>query len=113
MKEYTLSETESIVKDELVPWPGKRSSGGARRMLEVTLEWEVGQYIEKYRNLLDEKGHRLVIRNGYHKPRELTTGIGNIPVKQPRVEDPTGRRAVCHAKILPKYAPVGLPASIR
>jgi len=56
-------------------------------MLEVTLEWEVAQYIEKYRGLLDEKGRRLVVRNGHHKPRELTTGIGKIPVKQPRVQD--------------------------
>ena len=85
---------------------------GARRMLEVTLEWEVGQYIEKYRNLLDEKGHRLVIRNGYHKPRELTTGIGKIPVKQPRVEDRREGERFTTRRSYPSMR-VGLPASIR
>ena len=112
MKEYTLSETESIVKDELALGLKEVFRRGARQMLEVTLEWEVGQYIGKYRNLLDEKGHRLVIRNGYHKPRDLTTGIGKIPVKQPRVE---GRREGQRftSAIVAQVCASDLPASIR
>ena len=56
MKEYTVSETENIVKDELTLGLEEVFRRGARQTLEVTLDWEVGQYIEKYRNLLDEKG---------------------------------------------------------
>ena len=43
------------MKDELTLGLEEVFRRGARQMLEVTLDWEVGQYIEKYRNLLDEK----------------------------------------------------------
>ena len=44
-----------------------------------------------------------MVRSGYHKPRELTTGIGKIPIRQPRVHN---RRKGCQftSAILPNYA---------
>ena len=36
---------------------------------------------------LDEAGHRLVVRNGDHAPREVTTAAGAVPVRAPRVND--------------------------
>ncbi|EST18868.1 hypothetical protein M878_43930 [Streptomyces roseochromogenus subsp. oscitans DS 12.976] len=35
----------------------------------------------------DETGRRLVVRNGYHQPRKVTTAAGVIEVKAPRVND--------------------------
>ena len=35
---------------------------------------------------LDEQGHRVVVKNGYHPAREVTTGIGKIPIKHSRRE---------------------------
>jgi transposase-like protein len=42
---------------------------------------------------VDEKGHRLVVRNGHHRERTIQTGLGSVVVKAPRVEDrrPVGR----------------------
>jgi hypothetical protein len=60
---------------------------GAQKMLQVAIEIEVQQYIEKYQQALDEKGHRLVVRNGYLPERDLLTGVGPVTVKQPRVDD--------------------------
>jgi len=60
---------------------------GARRMLQQAIEGEVAHYLESRRSQVDEKGHRLVVRNGYAPSRELVTGIGPIRVRQPRVHD--------------------------
>lgn len=35
----------------------------------------------------DENGRRLVVRNGYHQPRQVTTAVGVVEVKAPRVND--------------------------
>ena len=72
-------------------------------MLQAALEYEVNEYIGRFQNEVDEAGHRQVVRNGYHKPREVTTGIGKIPVKQPRVQDRRNSHRFTSA-ILPKYA---------
>ena len=36
---------------------------------------------------LDEAGHRLVVRNGYHGERQVMTAAGTVPVQAPRVND--------------------------
>ena len=47
---------------------------GARRMLAVALEAEVEAYIAAHAELLDEHGHRLVVRNGHAPARSITRG---------------------------------------
>ena len=60
---------------------------GARQMLQQAIEGEVADYLAKHRAAVDEHGRRLVVGNGRLPQRELTTGIGPLPVKQPRVRD--------------------------
>ncbi len=60
---------------------------GARRMLAAALEAEVNAYIAELADQRDERGHRLVVRNGYHQPRSVTTAAGAVEVKAPRVND--------------------------
>jgi hypothetical protein len=60
---------------------------GARQMLAAGLRAEVVAYIEAHRGELDKNGHRLVVRNGYHAEREVTTAAGAVSVRQPRVND--------------------------
>jgi putative transposase len=75
---------------------------GAKRMLQMTIENEVAEYIEQHAQILDETGHRLVVRNGHLPERELVTGIGRVEVRQPRIDD--GREGECFtSKILPPY----------
>jgi hypothetical protein len=40
----------------------------------------------------DENGRRLVVRNGYHQPRKVTTAAGVVEVKAPRVNDGASSR---------------------
>jgi len=60
---------------------------GARQMLQQAIEGEVADYLAKHHAAVDEHGRRLVVGNGRMPQRELTTGIGPLPVKQPRVRD--------------------------
>jgi putative transposase len=53
---------------------------GARRMLAVALEAEVQAYIAARAELVDEHGHRLVVRNGHAPARSITTGVGQVEV---------------------------------
>lgn len=57
---------------------------GARRMLAAALEAEVNAYIAELADERGDKGRRLVVRNGYHQPRQVTTAAGAVEVKAPR-----------------------------
>src|SRR5215211_7203445 len=60
---------------------------GARRMLAAALEAEVEAYIATHAELVDEHGHRLVVRNGHAPARTITTGVGQVEVVRPQVDD--------------------------
>jgi putative transposase len=82
---------------------------GARQMLAVALQAEVAVYIETHAGEVDEGGRRLVVRNGYHAAREVTTAAGAVQVRQPRVNDrrtdpTTGERARFSSAILPAWS---------
>jgi len=102
-------------KTTATPAPGDFASAleeilhkGAQKMLQVAIEIEVQQYIEKHQEELDEHGHRIVVRNGYLPERELLTGMGPVKVKQPRIDDRKLRKKNegtegFSSSILPKY----------
>jgi transposase-like protein len=94
--------TDRLLLDEIV-------RDGARAMLAAALQAEVAAYVEAHAEQLDPNGHRLVVRNGYHAPREVTTAAGAVPVRQPRVNDKridaeTGERKRFSSAILPAWA---------
>src|SRR3954452_23610308 len=60
---------------------------GARRMLAAALEAEVDAYVSAFVEHRDERGHRLVVRNGRAEARTITTAAGPIEVTAPRVND--------------------------
>ena len=103
MEEYTSADVKSIVEDTLTDSLEEVFRKGARKMLQIALEQEVSEYIARFQDQKDEVGHRLVVRNGYHKPREVATGVGKIGIKQPRVLDHRDGVQFTSA-ILPKYA---------
>jgi len=78
---------------------------GAQAMLTTAIEAEVAEWIDSHRHLEDERGHRQVVRNGYLPERSITTGLGPVKVRQPRVHDRRiGETAEpFSSKILPPY----------
>ena len=82
---------------------------GARQMLAAALQAEVAAYIDTHRDQLDARGRRLVVRNGHHQPREVTTAAGAVEVRQPRVHDRridevSGERRRFSSAILPAWS---------
>ena len=95
-----LGESSSVI-DDIV-------REGARRMLAEALQAEVDDYIAQFSAERDERGRRLVVRNGSHQPREVLTSAGAVGVVAPRVNDrridpDTGERAKFSSAILPPW----------
>jgi transposase-like protein len=78
---------------------------GARRLLAQAIEAEVTTWIDAHAHLKDDAGRRQVVRNGHLPERTIQTGIGEVPVRQPRVQDrrPPERREKFTSAILPPY----------
>lgn len=75
----------------------------SKKLIESIYADEVRQFLERMSAVVDEKGNRLVVRNGYHKSRTVQTACGNIEVTLPRVDDrKTTEKFV--SKILPPFA---------
>src|SRR5262245_42397825 len=95
--EPTRRHTPSLL-DEIV-------REGARRMLAAALEAEVAAYVEAHADERDERGRRLVVRNGHAAPRAVTTGAGPVEIEAPRVndrrmDDETGERVRFRSSIV-------------
>ncbi|GAB3900909.1 hypothetical protein GCM10029964_088940 [Kibdelosporangium lantanae] len=78
-------------------------------MLAEALKAEVDAYTAAFADQRHEHGHRLVVRNGYHQPREVLTSAGAVEVTVPRVNDKrvdpdTGERKRFASAILPPWA---------
>lgn len=77
---------------------------GARELLAAALQVEIQAYLDAHADLRDAAGHRLVTRNGFLPEREIQTGIGPVPVRQPRLRD---RRSQAEdrfrSQLLPPY----------
>jgi putative transposase len=97
-REHTVP---SSVLDEIV-------REGARRMLAAALEAEVDAYVGAHEDEHDERGRRLVVRNGHAEPRSITTGAGAIEIQAPRVNDKrideeSGERCRFRSSIVPPW----------
>ena len=89
------SEPQTIDLDELCRL-------AAKEMLAVALLAERRAYLEAHADELDATGRRLVVGNGYARPRVVTTGAGAVEVTAPRVDDRREDRRFTSA-ILPAY----------
>ncbi len=97
----SAAETGRSLLDEIV-------RDGACKMLATALQAEVAVYIDVHAHLVDDEGHRLVVRNGSADEREVLTAAGAVPVKAPRVNDKridaeTGKRCRFYSAILPAW----------
>ena len=75
----------------------------SKKLIESIYADEVRQFLERMSAVVDEKGNRLVVRNGYHKSRTVQTACGNIEVTLPRVDDRKATEKFV-SKILPPFA---------
>jgi transposase-like protein len=80
---------------------------GAKKMLAAALNDEVEMYLAQHAAQRNEKDHRVVVRNGFMPKRKIQTGLGEIEIRQPRIEDQrrgaNGERIRFSSQILPPY----------
>jgi len=83
---------------------------GARALLAQAVEAEVAGFLDKHADLKIDDGRARVVRHGHLPEREVMTGIGPLPVKQPRVRD-RGLTADDPGRI--RFSPAILPPYMR
>ena len=78
---------------------------GAVDLLAAAVQAEASAWIELHAGVVDHRGRRQVVRNGFMPEREIVTGIGPVAVRQPRVHDrrPRDQREKFTSAILPPY----------
>jgi len=87
---------------------------GARRMLASALEAEVAAFVEQFADVRLPDGRQRVVRHGHGPERVVQTGIGEVPVRRPKVRDRAtedgsddgaeGERVRFTSAILPRWA---------
>ena len=102
--------SEATAESSVMPVPARDAlteilRRGAQQMLAQTIEAEVAEWIAEHTHVTNEAGRRQVVRNGHLPEREITTGIGQVTVKQPRVLDRRSPETAepFSSKVLPPY----------
>ena len=76
---------------------------GARQLIADAVEFELQEFLGHYAALTNEKGHRLIIRNGYLPEREIQTGIGPVKIRVPKTRDKSRQGIKFNSTLLPPY----------
>lgn len=92
-KNRMISESE-ISLDQLI-------REGARKMLQVALDNEVSEYVEKMKEQRTKQGRCEVVRNGHLPERTIISGAGPLRICQKRVRNRSGTRFT--SRILPPF----------
>ena len=75
---------------------------GAQKLLAKALQEEVNDYLHGTTHLADNRGNRLIVRNGYARERTVLTGAGEIGLRAPRINDRREGKKFT-SNILPPY----------
>ena len=81
---------------------GEVLKSGARALLRAAIEAEVAELLDEHRDLTVD-GKQAVVRNGYLPERTVQSGIGDIPVKVPKVRDRSGQGIKFNSQLVPPY----------
>jgi transposase-like protein len=90
---------EKIAKDHLT----ELLREGARHLICEAVESELEGFMLEFKELKNDSGRQVVVRNGYLPEREILTGIGPVTVKVPKVRDRSSSGIKFNSKLLPPY----------
>lgn len=97
--EFKTPETNESFSDALTELVRQ----GARQIIAQAVEAELATFMQQYQTLKDEQGRQAVVRNGYLPERTITTGVGAVEVKVPKVLDRSGNGIKFNSTLLPPY----------
>ena len=98
MNESNVVELKAPAEDAL----GELLKEGARQLLAQAIEAEVAELLIQYADQT-VNGKRAVVRNGCLPERSIQTGLGEVPVKVPKVRDRSGGGIKFNSKLVPPY----------
>lgn len=77
----------------------------AREMIACAVEAEFQEFMNQHADLINTNGKQRIVRNGYLPERQITTGVGSVDVKVPRVRDrgDEQEKIKFNSKIVPKH----------
>ncbi|MCP5054938.1 MAG: hypothetical protein GY940_47670 [bacterium] len=79
---------------------------GLEELLRAALEKEIEEFIRTHRDDIGPDGLKQIVRNGYHKEREIQCAVGTVRVAVPRSRDRSrkgGDKIIFQSRIIPRY----------
>ena len=101
MKNDNVISLETPAKDEDLLTSMLRQ--GAQELLTKAVQAELTEFLSQYQDVVDGKGRRAVVRNGYLPQRELMTGLGPVGIQVPKTRDRSGEGRHFSSALLPSY----------
>ncbi len=98
MTDSNVVELKAPTQDAL----GELLKTGARQLLAQAVEAELAELLSRHADRLVD-GKQAVVRNGYLPNRTIQTGLGEVPVKIPKVRDRSGQGVKFNSKLVPPY----------
>ena len=102
MREFTpqvVSQPEFGVQDAL----HALLRDGARGLIAQAVEAELQALLDRHAGQRLADGRQAVVRNGHLPERTVQTGLGDVPVKVPKVRDRSGSGIKFNSALLPPY----------
>jgi hypothetical protein len=75
----------------------------AEQLIAEALEAELRFFRARFDGVRDAQGRELVVRNGFQPARELSTPVGRVAVRIPKLRRRDGGRAVFRSLFIPHY----------
>ena len=98
MTDSNLVQLKTPMEDAL----GELLKHGAQQFLAKAIEAEVEELLLQY-GAQKVDGKHSIVRNGYLPKRTIQTGLGDIPVKVPKVRDRSGQGVKFNSRLIPPY----------
>ena len=76
---------------------------GAKNLITAAVEHELSEFMEQFQGQKTANGLNAVVRSGYHRERDIQTGIGPVRVKIPKVRSNTGEPISFRSALVPPY----------
>lgn len=77
---------------------------GARAMIQAALVQEQEDFLKAHSHLLDNHGRKRLVKNGFHREREIQMAGGALGISAPRIRDRAKADGISfESQILPKY----------
>ena len=70
---------------------GELLKKGAKQLLAQAVQAELNELLDRHKDLSLDDGRQAVVKNGFLPERTIQTGLGDIPVKVPKVRDRSGQ----------------------